>query len=362
MTYIAQNNSVFSKRILLWHYNTKISYLPWQLNKTIYKIWISEIMLQQTQVITVIPYFEKFINTFPTISKLAKADSNSILYIWSGLGYYKRAINVHKTAQIIMSQYNGEFPQNFSTILSLPGIGKSTAGAILSLALNKRYPILDGNIKRILMRYYALEYHKNISQSKKDANLWHLISMLMPFNEDVSHFNQAMMNLGRLICTYKNPKCSICPLNDNCQSFLKNKIHSYQQDKKQITKKHKKNIWWIVLLLKNTYIVRLIKRSKSNIWNKLFCFPEFYNIDELNEWLYKYNLHNTACNSMDILQHHISNIKLQIQPILIDINKIITFNKEEGIWYNIYKPVTVGLPKPVTIILKKLIKDKTNLQ
>lgn len=233
-----ENNLIFSKKMILWYQNTRNIDLPWQKDKTLYKIWLSEIMLQQTQVTTVIPYYIKFINKFPTITQVSEASLNEILYVWSGLGYYKRAINVHKTSQIIMNQYDGQFPQDFNIILSFPGIGKSTAGAILSLGLNKRYPILDSNIKRILIRYYGL-YYDTTKPSAINNKLWILIEKLVPYS-NISTFNQSMMNLGRLVCTYSNPKCNFCPINNNCQFFLTNQINKYSQKRNDKKKKYRK--------------------------------------------------------------------------------------------------------------------------
>lgn len=345
------SNFIFSKNILIWYYNTKKQNLPWQLNKTIYTVWLSEIMLQQTQVTTVIPYYKKFLQTFPTIFKLAAADLNEILYVWSGLGYYKRAINLHKTAKIIAQNYDGIFPKDFKTILSLPGIGKSTAGAILSLALNQRYPILDSNVQRILIRYYALNCHK-FNKSKIHKTLWLLIDKLLP-NTNVSAFNQAIMDLGRTICTHTNPLCKTCPIHNHCSAFLTNNINQYTY-KKNIHNISTRTVLWIVLLSKQNHLIWLIKRSKEKIWNGLFCFPEFYNTYTLNIWTLQHNLYKNPCYNTNMLKCKISNIKLEIHPILINITQPITFTKKSGIWFNLHHPQTVGLPTPVHIILNTL--------
>lgn len=348
----------FSHKILSWSKNAHIPKLPWQINKTIYKIWISEVMLQQTQVATVIPYYQKFIKKFPTISKLAEANINEILYIWSGLGYYKRALNLHKTATIIIHHHNGVFPNNFNILLSFPGIGRSTAGAILSLALNKRFPILDGNIKRILIRYYSLN-NQQTSPTKINNKLWSLIDSLLPLDSNYAIFNQAMMDLGRLICTQSNPQCNICPLNSHCQSFLTNNINLLTQKYATIhNPKQKKIIYWLILLVKHRNIIYLTQRLQETIWNKLFCFPEFYNRKTLNTWLSKYNLHNNLKINMPTIKHNISNIALEIQPTLININNTIFNTNEKNIWYNLNKPAIIGLPKPVNTILK-IIQNKT---
>lgn len=346
-------NSIFEKTIVHWYSNNRTPDFPWQRNKTEYKIWLSEIMLQQTQVNTVIPYYQKFLATFPTIFQLAKAELNEILYLWSGLGYYKRAINLHKTAKIIVKYHAGKFPQDLNTLISFPGIGRSTAGAILSLALNQRYPILDGNIKRILIRYYSINYN-TMTKSVLNNKLWFLMEKLIP-HENIAIFNQAMMDLGRLICTYKNPSCNICPINKCCQFFLSKTTELNSTFKINIQKKSKRVIWWLLLLLKKNQTVWLIQRDQDNLWKGLFCFPEFCNLYMLNYWLLKHDLHhNTSQCNMTVLKQQISNIYLEINPILMNINKINNLVENNGIWYNLYKPAIIGLPKPVIIILEKL--------
>ncbi|MBZ2279400.1 A/G-specific adenine glycosylase, partial [Buchnera aphidicola] len=189
-------NYCFSQLILNWYHINGRKNLPWQKDKTLYKIWISEIMLQQTTVKTVIPYFQKFLKKFPNIHILSSSTLDEILYLWSGLGYYTRARNIYQTSQIIKKKYKGEFPKEFSNIIQLPGIGKSTAGSILSFSLNYFFPILDGNIKRVLMRYYGI--HPNIKTTKIQKELWKIIAIKTPLH-NTGKFNQAMIDLGSLI-------------------------------------------------------------------------------------------------------------------------------------------------------------------
>lgn len=346
-------NFVFSNKIILWYLNTKTYDLPWQRNKTMYNVWLSEVMLQQTQVINVVLYYQKFIEKFPTIFQLAKAELNAVLYLWSGLGYYKRAINLHKTAKIVVEHYSGQFPQDLKTLMSFPGIGRSTAGAILSLALNQCYPILDGNIKRILIRYYSINCN-TIKLSTINNKLWFLIEQLIP-HKNIAIFNQAMMNLGRSICTYKKPACNICPIHNHCQSFLTHKTNQYPVlTTTNIKKKSKQIIWWLLLFLKTNKTVWLVKRSQESIWQGLFCFPEFYNFNMLNTWLINNNLNNNTYHNMIILKHQISNMHLQIHPIFMKINTNINLVNNNGIWYDSCQPAVIGLPKPVSILLNTI--------
>ena len=203
----------FATRILAWYDQHGRKTLPWQLAKTPYSVWISEIMLQQTQVATVIPYYQKFMQSFPDVVALANAPQDEVLHHWSGLGYYARARNLHKAAQYIRDQFDGEFPRDFDDVLALPGIGRSTAGAVLSLSLAQYHPILDGNVKRTLARHQAIEGWPG--KKPVEATLWQLSELCTP-RTGVAQFNQAMMDMGATLCTRSKPKCEECPVADGC--------------------------------------------------------------------------------------------------------------------------------------------------
>jgi A/G-specific adenine glycosylase len=186
--------------------------LPWRKTKDPYAIWVSEIMLQQTQVDTVIPYYQKFLKSFPTVHHLAKANLSKILKVWEGLGYYSRARNLHRASKIIVNHFQRKVPSNLRDLLSLPGIGRSTAGAILSFAYNKEAPILDGNVKRVLSRLFAISG----SKAKTERLLWGISESLIPKGRS-NPFNQALMDLGSMLCTPKDPQCPHCPLQNFCK-------------------------------------------------------------------------------------------------------------------------------------------------
>ncbi len=201
--------SQFSAQVLDWYDKYGRKTLPWQIDKTPYKVWLSEVMLQQTQVATVIPYFERFMARFPTVTDLANAPLDEVLHLWTGLGYYARARNLHKAAQQVATLHGGKFPETFEEVAALPGVGRSTAGAILSLSLGKHFPILDGNVKRVLARCYAVSGWPG--KKEVENKLWSLSEQVTPA-VGVERFNQAMMDLGAMICTRSKPKCSLCPL------------------------------------------------------------------------------------------------------------------------------------------------------
>ena len=200
-------------RLLTWHTQHGRKNLPWQRSSDPYPVWLSEIMLQQTQVTTVIDYFERFSKQFPTIQSLANAPVDDVLALWSGLGYYARARNLHKAAQIIVTEHNGKFPENIDDVIALPGIGKSTAGAILAFSKQQRHPILDGNVKRVLCRYYAIAGHPG--KREIESQLWDLADKNTPAKK-VNQYTQAIMDLGATLCTRTKPQCPDCPLIDTC--------------------------------------------------------------------------------------------------------------------------------------------------
>ena len=212
----------FQKKLLIWFKKNKRD-LPWRKTKSPYKIWVSEIMLQQTQVNTVIPYYLRFLDQFPTIKKLAKADLQQVLKVWEGLGYYSRVRNMYKAAKMLVENNRGQFPKTFSEIEKLPGIGRYTAGAISSIAFQIPVPVVDGNVKRVLARYFEIETEINSTEAKKQ--FWPIVSDLVP-QKLPGNFNQALMEIGATVCLPKNPLCESCPICLDCKAKLKNR----QQD------------------------------------------------------------------------------------------------------------------------------------
>lgn len=347
----------FARAVLHWYDQFGRKHLPWQQNKSLYTVWLSEIMLQQTQVITVIPYFERFIQHFPTIHDLAQAPLDEVLHLWTGLGYYARARNLHKAAQIIDQQYQGYFPQDFDDVLSLPGIGRSTAGAILSSCLNAPYPILDGNVKRVLARYFMLEGWPG--EKKVENTFWQKSAEVTPV-ERIADFNQAMMDLGAMVCTRSKPKCSICPLIGNCQSSKDELWKDYP------TKKAKK-----ILPIKQAYFlieehhgkVLLERRHNKGLWGGLYCFPQFDSKNSLEKYLTERNIKDFE--QWVTFRHTFSHFHLDICPILIHINKPLRCEEKglemqysipttDNYWYDLHRPAQVGLATPVKNLLQQL--------
>lgn len=338
-----------------------------------YPIWLSEIMLQQTQVITVIPYFYRFIETFPTVKSLAEADSNQVLSLWSGLGYYARARNLHRAAQMIMSDFSGVFPNKLDDLIKLPGIGRSTAGAIIAQSFNLFGVILDGNVKRVLTRYLTLKPSLQQTAKQFETLLWshaEYFTPKLPHNDRVGDYTQAIMDLGATLCTRTKPKCEICPLSKSCQANLtQSQIHYPVKPAKKI--KPTKKARWLILLHqpKNqaTPHILLGQRPATGIWGGLWSFPELpldtpsNTVKKITSWLKKAELLALSSEQAEIKfleagLHVFTHFTLQYEATLVTLTgkrpKILESKKSK--WYNPCEIIQVGLPSPVTKILNQV--------
>lgn len=339
----------FAQQILTWYHQYGRKHLPWQQHKTAYKVWLSEIMLQQTQVATVIPYFERFLEEFPDIVSLADADIDQVLHHWTGLGYYARARNLHKAAQMVRDEHNGEFPTEFEHVLALPGVGRSTAGAILSSVYNQPHAILDGNVKRVLARANAVEGWPG--KKTVENQLWAIAELHTPDTE-VEHYNQAMMDMGAMLCTRSKPKCTLCPVQKLCVANKNNNPLDYPGKK---PKKEKPTKQTTFLIFHCNGQVWLEKRPPAGIWGGLHCFPESESI-ELNQSV---KPDEKLIKSEQILisfKHTFSHYHLDITPILFDLSDQPTqvMEQNKGIWYNLSQPQQLGLAAPVKALLSTL--------
>ncbi|XBC41750.1 MAG: A/G-specific adenine glycosylase [Buchnera aphidicola (Kaburagia rhusicola rhusicola)] len=340
---------LFSQLVLNWYHQYGRKNLPWKKNANPYHTWISEVMLQQTQVKTVIPYYKKFIKHFPNIKILANTSINNILNIWSGLGYYNRAHNIYYTAQIIEKKYHGQFPNHFSNIIKLPGIGRTTAGAILSFGFNFHACILDGNVKRVLLRYFSIrEKTKTITEKK----LWKKIESITPIY-NTKQFNQAIIDIGALICVKSKPKCNICPLKKTCASFIKNDWSTYPYVQKKIII-NQKNIYFLIIQYQN--FIFLKKNTLTGIWKGLYCFPIFYNQTEILIWIKEKKIKLVQQEMFKSFLHKFSHLQFFCIPIRIQIKKMFyTDPSKNEIWFNMYSQEdTIGLPSPIIKLFKTI--------
>ena len=330
-----------------WHKNGRKD-LPWQESPSIYKTWVSEIMLQQTQVVTVIPYFKKFIKAFPTVTSLADATEDQVMSHWSGLGFYSRARNLHKSSKIIVDLYKGEIPKKLEELIALPGIGRSTAGAILSLAYIEPQPILDGNVKRVLARFFNIS--GDLKLSKTNNKLWSLAIECLP-ETDYSFYTQAIMDLGATICTSKKPQCVICPVKKNCIAFEKNLV-SLLPTKTIKKKKPKQTVFFLILKDQDNNIL-LEKRENKGIWGGLWSFPELDTNKNIEKWCNKVSQDIKNIEYGTIIHHGFSHFDLEITPVVIDIKDTMSLEEHHGRFTK--KQISkLGVPKPVKSLINQL--------
>ena len=340
---------LFAERLLAWFDVHGRKTLPWQRDKSPYRIWVSEIMLQQTQVTTVIPYFERFMRAFPSVEALASATLDEVLHQWTGLGYYARARNLHATAQRIMGDYNGALPRTQQELESLPGIGRSTAAAIIAICHDQRATILDGNVKRVLARVFAIDGWPG--QTRTLNELWQHAEKLTP-EDRAADYTQAIMDLGATLCTRNNPQCDACPFSSDCRACQKGAIEQYPGRK---PKKDKPVRQTTMLIIERDGEVLLEKRDVSGLWGGLWSFPETGNIDE---YLLGRNLQADKVEELAPFRHTFTHFHLDIQPYRIIVknsNRIEENGKAR--WYSLDNPPSLGLTRPVTRLLTALQSD-----
>ncbi len=334
--------------IIKWQKQSGRHDLPWQQTTDPYAIWVSEIMLQQTQVAAVIGYYANFMNRFPTIVALANATQEEVLQSWSGLGYYSRARNLHNSAQMIFDNFDGVFPQDFDDILSLPGIGRSTAAAISTFALNNAQPILDGNVKRVFARHFLIEGWTGSPAIQKE--LWHLAEQENP-TEDAIAYTQGLMDLGSTVCTRSKPKCEQCPIEKSCKARAKDKVHLVPtpKPKKAIPEKET-----TMLIIRMGNEVLLEKRPQKGIWAGLWSLPEI-NMSEIATEAAKqqFNLETEAEEPLEMVNHAFTHYKLAITPQPLIVTSAISQNPKT-IWISIEDAIGAAIPTPVRNILLRL--------
>ena len=346
------NSHTFSQNLLTWFDQYGRKDLPWQHPATAYRVWISEIMLQQTQVVTVIPYFNKFIQQYPDVQALANAPLDEVLSLWAGLGYYARARNLHKSA-VIISQAN-HFPDSLQDLVALPGIGASTAGAILSIAFNKSHAILDGNVRRVLARFQAISGWTG--GTKVNKQLWEISAHYTP-EIRVADYTQAIMDLGATICTRAKPKCTLCPLQADCLALQQQRVHELPTPKQRKTIPIKQSIF--IIAINEDQQILLEKRAPTGIWGGLWSVPELVSQTEIEPWLVKKSIVVTKKQSLPIRRHTFSHYHLDYQPIVLHVeNPInIVLEAETALWYKHRHSKNIALPAPVKQLFDELNKD-----
>ena len=342
----------FAARLLAWFAGHGRTDPPWQREPTPYRVWVSEIMLQQTQVATVIPYFVRFTARFPDAAALSAAPLDEVLHLWSGLGYYARARNLHRAACEIRDAHGGELPRDIDTLQTLPGIGRSTAGAILSLACSQRHPILDGNVKRVLTRYHAVEGWPG--ESAVQRRLWGLAEAHTP-HAKVDRYTQAIMDLGATLCTRSRPRCADCPVSKDCAARAAGRQADFPYPKPRRALPVRATTF---LILRNEQgDVLLQRRPPSGVWGGLWGFPECPVEWDPRHWCEeKLGVGVQSLETLAPLRHTFSHFHLDITPVHIETAAIGASVMEPGgtLWYNGNPSQAVGLAAPVSKLLTRL--------
>jgi A/G-specific adenine glycosylase len=348
----------FSARLLAWHTCHGRHDLPWQREATPYRIWISEIMLQQTQVSTVIPYFNSFLQRFPDIHTLANSGIDEVLHYWTGLGYYARARNLHRAARSVVENYQGNLPAGMEQLMSLPGIGRSTAGAILALSHGQRHPILDGNVKRVLARFYAVAGWPG--QREVERHLWSLAEALTP-DTRLAEYTQAIMDLGAMVCTRRKPRCGVCPVSGPCMARIASRQHDFPQSRPGKVLPVRQTVFAI---LQNTSGQMLLEqRPPAGVWGGLWTFPECTPGADPGEWIRnRFGYSINALEYQPARRHTFSHFHLDILPVhvLVEGGNEMLHDAGHYCWYAPGSNQRLGLAAPVKKLIGEIVNSVSN--
>lgn len=345
----------FSAALIAWQKRHGRHDLPWQNTRDPYAVWLSEIMLQQTQVTAVIPYFLRFMGRFPALQSLATAPLDDVLASWSGLGYYSRARNLHRAAQMVMERHGGKFPATLETIMDLPGVGRSTAAAILVFAFGKRGAILDGNVKRVLARVRGIAGFPG--DTAVAALLWQEAEKLLP-KTGLRPYTQGLMDLGATLCTRHNPRCTECPVRQMCVANRENTVDALPTPRPRKALPQRRTM---MLVLQRAGEILLEKRPPTGIWGGMWCFPEEdADADAVAACAYRYGATVTLGAPMPLIAHGFTHFKLDILPQRATVAKWPQRAEEPGnLWIAPDDALRAAVPKPVRGIIERLIADQT---
>jgi A/G-specific adenine glycosylase len=351
------NESRFAPLLLQWFDLHGRTELPWQQNPTPYRVWVSEVMLQQTQVATVVPYFERFMSRFPDVQTLSGAPLDEVLHLWTGLGYYARARNLHKSARQVIEQHGGRMPEDFEALHALPGIGRSTAGAILALSIGQRHPILDGNVKRVLARVYGIEGDPGAAETL-DA-LWRQSDLCTPA-EWVGAYTQAIMDLGATICTRARPACTICPFQTRCFAARENRQADYPGRRRKRLRPARA----AVLLLaerqqEGANAVFVERRPASGIWGGLWSPPQFPDEPAALDWCrQELGEPQRVAEALEPIDHAFTHFDLHLIPLRVRVvQREGIRERDDRLWYQLKTPPRVGLPQPIRQLFTRMLTE-----
>lgn len=338
---------LFSTRVVHWQAVHGRSHLPWQQTRDPYRVWLSEVMLQQTQVGTVLDYYPRFLARFPDVAALAEASEDDVLALWSGLGYYSRARNLHRCAQQVMALHGGAFPDTAEVLQSLPGIGRSTAGAIAAFCFSERVPILDANVRRVLTR--ALGFGADLSVAANERALWDCATDLLPrsqLEQSMPCYTQGLMDLGAMVCLARKPLCLLCPVQSQCVALQEGAPEKYPVKTRKLVRKSES--WWLLLLRDGAGRVCLERRPSAGIWSGLHCLPIYFQRSDLVA-------HSTSLGSAPILElpsflHVLTHRDLYLHPVVVEANAEAVLAAESA-WFSREQWAALGLPAPIRKLL-----------
>lgn len=351
----------FAARLLEWFNVHGRRHLPWQQDSTPYRVWVSEVMLQQTQVATVIPYYERFMARFPTVRDLARAPLDEVLHLWTGLGYYARARNLHACAQALVREHGAEFPREIGSVEALPGIGRSTAGAILSISRGERHPILDGNAKRVLARVYGVA--GDPASAGVLERLWTLAEACTPYARN-AHYTQAIMDLGATLCTRRCPACTVCPMNDGCIAAREGRQAALPSPRRRRERplKHatllvvESDLEWCAS--GRARAVLLEQRPARGLWGGLWCAPQFDSDAAALAWCRRELGNFAEAGHLETIAHGFTHFDLQLHPLLVCCRPAAlsrpVADAPPRLWFRLAEPSRVGLPQPMRALLERL--------
>jgi A/G-specific adenine glycosylase len=352
---VSLSPEAFSARLLAWFAAHGRHHLPWQADPTPYRVWVSEVMLQQTQVATVIPYYQRFMARFPDVGSLAAAPIDEVLHLWTGLGYYARARNLQACAQALVCAHGGEFPQDIEAVMALPGIGRSTAGAILALSRGQRQPILDGNAKRVLARVFGIGGDPGSAEVM--ATLWAKAEECTP-DQGVAAYTQAIMDLGATVCTRAKPACTLCPMSDGCVAAFEGR-QAELPGRKATRRRGSREATLLIAETGDAEAVAVLveRRPSTGLWGGLWSPPQFESEGAALEWCRReLGEPGKSAQVLRPIDHAFTHFDLRLNPLRVRCSAGAAGVREgvDRLWYRLSAPPRVGLPQPIRALFERL--------
>lgn len=341
-------NTLFATQVVRWQKAHGRSHLPWQQTRDPYRVWLSEVMLQQTQVSTVLDYYPRFLARFPHVAALAQASEDEVLALWSGLGYYSRARNLHRCAQQVMALHGGAFPVTAAVLQSLPGIGRSTAGAIAAFCFSERVPILDANVRRVLTR--VLGFGADLAMAANERALWDRATELLPRShlaESMPCYTQGLMDLGAMVCLARKPLCAQCPVQSQCVALQEGVPETYPVKTRKLIRKSES--WWLLLLRDAAGRVQLHRRPSTGIWPGLHCLPMYAARGDFPaQHTFK---EDTRIRELPPFLHVLTHRDLYLHPVVVEVDAGAALGHESA-WFSREQWPSLGLPAPIRKLLE----------